>query len=185
MIDEVHPVPDTWAAQDRYTGVARWLHWAIAVLIAVNIGIGIVHAYVNHDWPVTPLHKSIGITVLALTLARIGWRAMHRPPPLPAAMSEREKMVAHALHTLFYGLMLVLPLTGWVMSSANDRPLRWFGLFDVPKFAMARGDAVVELSRGAHGPLGLIFGALVVLHVAAALRHHLVLKDGVLRRMLG
>ncbi len=70
----------------RYTALARGLHWAIAVLIAANIVIGILHAQVDHALPVIPLHKSIGLTVLALTVARILWRITHAPPPLPGAM---------------------------------------------------------------------------------------------------
>jgi cytochrome b561 len=96
-----------------------------------------------------------------------------------------EKAAAHGLHLLFYGLMVALPVTGWVMVSPGAYPLRWFGLFDIPKFALAKGDPAVVAAHGVHGPLGLIFGALIVLHVGAALRHHIVLKDDVLRRMLG
>ncbi len=168
----------------RYTGVARMLHWAIAVLILANILIGIAHAAINQGWPVIPLHKSIGLTVLGLTLARILWRVTHARPPLPAAMPWLERAAAHGLHAVFYGLMLALPLTGWVMVSAGDRPLRWFNLLAIPKFAVSRGDGVVGVSHATHGALGLVFGALVVVHVAAALRHHLVLRDGVLRGML-
>ncbi|WP_343613730.1 cytochrome b [Novosphingobium sp.] len=172
-------------AAQCYNRGARLLHWAIALLIIANILIGIAHAWVNKDWPVIPLHKSIGLTVLALTVLRILWRAGHRPPPLPAQMPGWEKGAAHGLHALFYVLMLVLPLTGWVMSSAGQYPLRWFNLFAVPKFAVAKGDALVEFSRGSHGVMGLVFGALIMLHVAAALRHQFVLKDGVLERMTG
>ncbi|WP_206240552.1 cytochrome b [Novosphingobium terrae] len=173
------------APAQRYNRGARLLHWTIALLIIANILIGIAHAYVNKDWPVIPLHKSIGLTVLALTLLRIVWRLTHRPPALPVQMPGWEKGAAHGLHGLFYALMLVLPLTGWVMSSAGQYPLRWFNLFAVPKFAVAKGSALVEVSRGSHGVLGLVFGALIVLHMAAALRHHFVLKDGILQRMIG
>lgn len=169
----------------RYNRGARLLHWAIALLIIANILLGIAHACINKDWPVIPLHKSIGLTVLALTMLRIVWRAGHRPPPLPTQMPRWEKGAAHGLHGLFYALMLALPLTGWVMSSAGQYPLRWFNLFVVPKFAVAKGDVLVAFSHGSHGVLGLVFGALIVLHVAAALRHHLVLKDDVLARMTG
>jgi cytochrome b561 len=169
----------------HYSRVARLLHWVIALLIVANILIGIAHATVNKDWPVIPLHKSIGLTVLALTVLRILWRLTHRPPPLPAQMPGWEKGAAHGLHAVFYVLMLALPLTGWVMSSAGQYPLRWFNLFAVPKFAVTKGDALVEFSRGSHGVAGLVFGALIVLHVAAALRHHFVLKDEVLGRMTG
>lgn len=173
------------SAGNRYTSVARWLHWMIAVMIVCNIALGLFHDGLGHVLPAMPLHKAIGVTVLALTLMRLLWRITHAPPPLPAAMPGWEKAAAHGLHLVFYGLMMALPVTGWVMVSANAWPLRWFGLFDIPKFALAKGDTAVVVSHGVHGPLGLVFGILIVLHVAAALRHHLVLRDDVLRRMLG
>lgn len=168
-----------------YDRVARALHWSIAVLVIANIVIGIFHDGLKDLFPAMPIHKAVGVTVLVLTCVRIAWRLTHKPPPLPDGMAGWEWGAAHLTHAAFYGLLLVLPLTGWVMSSAGDYPLSWFWLFDIPKFALAKGDAVVGLSRGSHGVLGLIFGALVVIHVAAALRHHFVLKDEVLRRMLG
>ncbi|OAN51977.1 MULTISPECIES: cytochrome b [unclassified Sphingobium] len=169
----------------RYTSVARALHWAIAVLILLNLGLGFAHDALPKDWAVMPVHKSIGLTVLALTLVRIGWRLTHRTPPLPAAMPGWEKGAAHLTHVAFYALMLILPLSGWVMTSAGTRPLNWFFLFDVPKFAVAKGDAIVGVSSEAHELLPWLWVVLIALHVGAALRHHFVLKDDILRRMLG
>lgn len=169
----------------RYNRVARGLHWAIAVMIISNILSGMFHDGLQSLFPAIPVHKAIGLTVLVLTLVRIGWRAGYRPPPLPSGMTGWEQRAAHGVHGIFYALMLVLPVSGWVMVSAGDKPLRWFGLFAIPKLAVAKGQAVVTLSHAAHGPLGLMFGALVLVHVAAALRHHLILRDGVLRRMRG
>ncbi|QGP79800.1 cytochrome b [Sphingobium sp. CAP-1] len=168
----------------RYTSVARALHWIIAILIIGNLAFGFAHDALPKDWAVMPVHKSIGLTVLALTLLRLLWRLTHPAPPLPAAMPLWEKGAAHATHILFYALMLILPLSGWIMSSAGTRPLNWFFLFDVPKFAVAKDDAIVGLSRGAHELLPWLWVALIALHVGAALRHHFMLKDDVLRRML-
>ena len=83
-----------------------------------------------------------------------------------------------------YAFMIVMPLTGWMRVSAGERPLNWFGLFDIPKFAVTKGDAVVGVAHEGHEVLGLVWLALLVLHVAAALRHHFALKDTMLRRML-
>jgi cytochrome b561 len=168
-----------------YGRVARALHWSIAVLVIANIALGLFHDGLGNLFPAMPIHKAIGVTVLALTLVRIGWRLGHAPPPLPAAMPRWEKRAARTTHLAFYALLLVLPLSGWVMSSAGKYPLTWFWLFDIPKFAVTKGDAAVGLSRSAHEALGLAFAALAALHVAAALRHHFVLEDRVLRRMLG
>jgi cytochrome b561 len=170
---------------DRYTRVAQALHWAIAILILFNLWLGFAHDSLPRDWPVMPVHKSVGLTVLVLSLVRIGWRLMNPPPPMLATMPQWEKLVGNVTHFAFYALLLIMPLTGWIMSSAGDRPLSWFFLFDVPKFGVTKGDAIVGLSSEGHEILGFLFAALVVLHVAAALRHHFVLKDGTLRRMFG
>lgn len=170
---------------DRYSRVAQLLHWTIAILILFNLWLGFAHDSLPRDWQVMPVHKSVGLTVLALTLARIVWRLMHPAPPMLATTPQWEKLMANLTHYAFYALMLVMPLTGWIMTSAGDRPLGWFFLFDVPKFDVVKGDAVVGLSGTGHEILGYLFAALIVLHMAAALRHHFVLKDGTLRRMFG
>lgn len=167
----------------RYDSVARALHWLMALLVLLNLAVGFLRDGLE---PVLgnlmPLHKSIGLTVLALTLVRIGWRLGHRPPAL-RGLPGWEIGLAHLTQFLLYGLMLLLPLSGWLMSSAGNRPLEWFGLFDVPKFAVTRDDAVVGLSRAGHGPMGWAMLVLALLHIAAALRHHFVLRNGILRRM--
>lgn len=169
----------------RYNSVARTLHWLIAVLVILNIVGGLFHDEIGGAIPVMPLHKATGITVLFLTLFRIYWRYAHTPPPLPGHMPGWEKLAAHATHYVFYGLLLIMPLSGWIMSSAGSRPLTWFWLFDIPKFGVTKDDAIVSISGGAHEVLGYLFAVLVVIHVAAALRHHFLLKDDVLRRMAG
>ena len=169
----------------RYNQVARWLHWTIALLVIFNILGGLFHDALGKLFPVMPLHKAAGITILFLTLARIAWRLSHPAPPLPAAMPAWEKLTANLTHLAFYALLLIVPLTGWIMTSAGDRPLTCFWLFDIPKFGVTKQDAIYGLSHESHELLGLLFGALALLHIGAALRHHFVLKDGVLRRMLG
>ncbi len=168
----------------RYSAFARTLHWVIALLVIANLILGVGHDALPRDWAAMPLHKSIGLTVLMLTIGRIAWRLSHPAPPLPAQMSSWEKSAAHAAHLAFYAFMLLLPLTGWIMSSVADRPLNWFFLFEIPKFAVTRDNAIVALSRSGHEVLGLSWAALIILHVAAALRHQFVLRDTILLRML-
>lgn len=118
-----------------------------------------------------------------LTAGRVAWRLGHRPPPLPAHTPAWEKGAAHATHWTLYLLMIAMPVTGWLMvsGSANRRPLTWFGLFDIPYLPM--GEAAGGVGHEAHELLGWLMLALVVLHVAAALRHRLILRDGILARM--
>jgi cytochrome b561 len=168
----------------RYNRVARLLHWVMAALVIGNILGGLLHETVKDIVNLVPLHKSIGLTVLALTIARIAWRLTWQHPPYPPAMEPWQIAAAKAVQAVFYTLMLAMPLSGWVMASAGKYPLGWFGLFDVPKFAVAKESALYLASRQGHEVLGWLFAGLVVIHIAAALRHHLILKDRVLERML-
>lgn len=168
---------------ERYSLVARVLHWAIALLILFNLWLGFAHDSLPKDWQVMPVHKSLGLTVLALTVVRILWRFTRPAPALPGTMPQWERLAAHATHFAFYALMVLIPLTGWIMTSAGTRPLTWFFLFDVPKFAVAKDDAIVGISAETHEVGAFLWAALILLHVLAALRHHFILKDGMMRRM--
>ncbi|WP_066555448.1 cytochrome b [Croceicoccus bisphenolivorans] len=168
----------------RYNTVARALHWTIAVLLIGNIVGGLLHEPLEDVVQIMPVHKAIGMTVLALSLARLAWRIVSRTPPLPAHMPKWEVGAAHATHTLLYVLMIGLPLSGWIFSSAGKYPLNWFGLFDIPKFAITKENPLVGIAHEGHEVMAFIAIALIVLHIGAALRHHFVLKDTVLRRML-
>jgi cytochrome b561 len=167
----------------RYSSVAIAFHWMIALLVIVNLVIGLGHEAIPAFRAWMGTHKAIGISVLVLTLARVAWRLAHRPPPLPAATPVWERVAAHATHWSLYALLLAMPLTGWALVSGPEakRPLSWFGLFDVPLLPVASSTA--DAADAAHGLLGWVMLALVVLHVAAALRHHLILRDHVLARM--
>jgi cytochrome b561 len=172
----------------RYTRIAILLHWLIAALMLVNIPLGLFSA--DNEGPlaeqVTNIHKLVGIAILALTHVRIGWRLRHRPPPLSATMAPVLRLVARATHIAFYLLLLVLPLSGWWMTSAFPRrhPFGISGVFDVPflpvEVSMASAGAAHEL----HEVSGWVLIALIVLHVAAALKHHFWDRDDILTRML-
>ena len=168
---------------ERYSRVAIAFHWTIALLVIVNLAIGLGGDAVPALGALFPLHKAIGITVLVLTLGRVAWRLAHRPPPLPTTTPGWERGLAHATHWTLYALLLAMPLTGWAMSSNPDRrrPLTWFGAFDIPYLPVSSGGA--KLGHDLHGLFGWAMLLLVVLHVAAALRHHFLLRDTILLRM--
>lgn len=170
---------------ERYSSVAILFHWTIALLVIVNLIIGIGHESIPALRAWMPGHKAIGITVLVLTLARLAWRLAHRPPALPGSVTPAERRAAHAAHWGLYTLMVLMPLTGWMMVSGPGpgpaRPLSWFGVFDVPLLPV--GKAASGLGANAHGVLGWLMLALVVLHIAGALRHHFLLRDATLARM--
>ena len=166
----------------RYTRVAIGFHWTIAALIVVNLAIGLLHDFLK-GVPLIPLHKSIGITVLVLSIARLAWRLAHPAPALPAGVPGWQRAASAATHWALYALMILMPLTGWwFVSAATKRyPLDWFGLFPVPFLPVSSGG---PFNREAHELLGWTMLALILLHVAAALKHHLVDRDTVLLRML-
>lgn len=190
----------------RYTAVAIVLHWAIAFAILFMVPFGLwMHEQAEDGhagqglFAAYQLHKSIGLTVLALSLVRLGWRLANPPPPLPAAMPGWEKFVAKLTHWAMYGLMIGLPLTGWLYVSAgwsvhDEAPLpvttHWFGLFEVPHlFGLdqapleTREDAA-EAALTAHAYLGFAALGLAALHIAAALKHHFVNRDATLAHMV-
>lgn len=168
----------------RYSKGAIAFHWAIALLVIVNLVIGLFHESLFNPAQVMPLHKSLGILILVLTIGRIAWRLGHRPPPLPVAMSGFERMVMKGTHLLFYILLIAVPMSGWVMSSnpARPRPVDFFGLGELPLLPVS--GSMAGAAHEGHEIMGLFMAALVVLHVAAALRHHFLLRDGLLRRMM-
>ena len=166
----------------RYTRVAMWLHWIIAALIVANLSIGLLRGPVTVLRGLMPAHMAIGLTVLALTLVRVGWRLAHPAPRLPATVPLWQRGAAHLNHFLLYLLMLAMPLTGWLLVSGAERhPLTWFGLVPVPHLPVS--SATADGADGAHVVLGWLMLALVAVHVGAALYHRLVLRDGVLGRM--
>jgi cytochrome b561 len=173
-------------ADDRYDTIAIALHWAIAALILANIPLGAFGEQIEAGLGTSLvwLHKSIGLTVLALSLVRLAWRLTHRPPPLADPLPEWQARAARIVHRTFYGLIIAVPLTGWLRVSAGSYPLTWFGLIDLPKFPIAPRSAGAQAASTAHEILAWSMAALIALHIAAALHHHWIRRDRTLRRML-
>ena len=174
--------PDGIDPATRYNATARTLHAIIALLVIGNLVGGLFQDDLPKTWNVIPLHKSIGLTILALSVARILWHFTWKTPVYKPPLKSSELLLARLVHGVFYALMLVMPLSGWIFSSAGKYPLAWFGV-PVPKFGVTKADPIVGLASEAHEILGYAMAALVILHIAAALRHHFLLKDKVLRRM--
>lgn len=175
---------------ERYNKVAVFLHWAIALLIIGMIAVGLTMG----DYPIKykflayNLHKSFGITILALSLFRLYWRLTHRAPALPPHMPAWEKLAAHVSHWGFYFLIIAMPLSGWIMVSADAKfPTVFFTLFELPQFPLpAAYDTTYthDMFEWLHYWLAIGTLGLLVLHVGAALKHHFINRDTVLRRML-
>lgn len=172
------------ATTERYSGTAIALHWLLALAI---VGAFIVGVYMS-DLPVSPQrlklynwHKWAGICILALSALRLLWRLTHRPPA-DVAMPEWQRRSAHAVHILLYLLFFAVPLAGWAYSSAAGFPVVVFGVLPLPDF-VAPSKELAEAIKPLHKILAFTMAALVLAHVAAALKHHFVDGDGLLSRM--
>jgi cytochrome b561 len=128
-------------------------------------------------------HKSFGMTILTLAVLRLLWRLFNRPPELPPGMTTIERKLARATHVLFYVLLFVMPLTGWMMSSAKNYSVSWFDLFTWPNL-IGPNEQAFNILRTTHDTLSWLLFAVALLHILAALKHHFWNKDDVLKRML-
>jgi len=174
------------AMTDRYTRVAIALHWILALGILLQIALGFYLGEVPRGSPERSawvnFHKSTGITLAALIVVRLAWRIAHQPPPLPATMPPWERFAALANHALLYACMFGMPLTGYVASNFSKFGIKFFSLVMLPPWGID-DKRIYAAFNAAHKLLALVFVALIVLHVAAALKHALVERDGMMRRM--
>jgi cytochrome b561 len=179
----------------RYTRTAMAFHWIVAALIIVNVLLALTWDFYPDAVvrPAIDTHKSIGITVLGLAIMRLLWRFTHRPPAVPAHHKRWERITAHGVHWLLYAIMFGMPLTGWIMDSAYKdaatHPMFWFGLFEWPRLAnvLAMNHDTKKMVHDSFGQihenLSYFLYALVVLHIAGALKHQWIDRDRELLRM--
>jgi cytochrome b561 len=170
----------------HYTSVAKSLHWLMALMIFGLLALG----FYMSDLPLSPeklqlysWHKWAGITVFVLVWLRLVWRITHRPPALPGSMSPLMQLGAHAGHLLLYVLMIAIPLSGWLMSSAKGVQTVWFGVLPLPDL-LAKDKALGQLLAQMHEALSMGLLLLIAGHAVAAFFHHFFHKDDTLRRML-
>lgn len=170
----------------RYTGVAIGLHWLIGLMILGSLGVGLYMVDLSlsptklrlYSW-----HKWAGVTIFTLVLIRCLWRITHAAPALPAEMPRWQRLAAEASHYFLYALMIAIPLSGWLMSSAKGFQTVYFGVLPIPDL-LVKNEALGETLALVHKTLNFSMITLVIVHVAAALRHHFIDKDDILRRML-
>lgn len=170
---------------ERFGATAQALHWATFVLVATGFGVGLWMAGLPvgpQRFRAVPWHKAIGVTILALTLVRLAWRWRHPAPPLPATMPRWEQHAAQSVHVLLYVLLVAVPLTGWLMSSALGFSTVVFGI-RLPD-PLARDRELGDTLKVVHFALNKTLLAAILLHAAAAIKHRLIDNDGVLHRML-
>ena len=170
---------------ERYTLTARTLHWLMAVMLLGMLGLGFYMQGLSlspQKLQIYSWHKWAGVTIFVLALLRLAWRITHRPPPLPASMGRLAVRLAHLGHGLLYVLMLAIPISGWLMSSAMGFQTVWFGVVPLPDL-LGRDREMAKALAQVHGTLNWALIVLVVGHVLAALKHHYWDRDGILSRM--
>lgn len=170
----------------RYTGVAISLHWLIGLMILASFGLG---TYMT-DLTLSPAklryfswHKWAGVTIFMLVMLRCIWRLTHAAPALPASLPRWQRLSAEASHYLLYALMIAIPLSGWLMSSAKGFQTVYFGILPIPDL-LDKNKELGESLTLVHKSLNYTMIGVVILHAAAALKHHFIDKDDILRRML-
>jgi cytochrome b561 len=177
------PIRNTTA---RWGAVAQSFHWIIVALVITQF---VLANQYNHlplsmaKLAVIARHKSIGLTIFGLAVLRLAWRLMNPTPPLPNTLKPYERVLAHITHFALYAIILVMPLTGWIMSSARNFPVSWFNLFQLPDL-VGQNRALYDVMHTTHDVLAATLLAVATLHVLAALKHHFFLKDDTLKRML-
>jgi len=176
------------ASNIHYSFIARLLHWLIAGLIIAQYILAELSEWAEDSGSVVERlallanHKSIGMTVLALAIIRLVWRLFNTPPSLPSAMPQWQQLASHAAHWLIYLLIFCLPLSGWLMSSANAYSVSWFNIFVFPDLIGADKSSA-SFFHSVHEIMTEVLFVIVVVHIVAALKHHYIDKDGVLGRM--
>lgn len=172
--------------RNRYSTVSLTLHWLTAAFVVTQVVL--ISAADNAEGPAAGsfigLHKSVGLTILVLTLARLAWRLANPAIPLPAETPRWQKMAARTTHVLFYVVLLALPMTGWLASSAGGRAIEWFGLFQWPLLPVGGGREAAGAFMDIHRAVVKSLYILIALHVLGALKHHFINRDNVLHRMI-
>jgi cytochrome b561 len=170
----------------RYGAIAQLFHWVIVALIVTQF----ILASKAEDLPLGPkliatlaTHKSVGITIFGLAILRLIWRWFNPVPSIPANSPRWQQLAAHISHWALYGLILITPIMGWLMSSARNFPVSWFGLVTLPDF-IEPSTAAYEFFHETHEALAISLLCIALVHAAAALKHHFYDRDNVLRRML-
>jgi cytochrome b561 len=173
------------AEQVAYSAISKTLHWLIALLAFSQLAMGKLADIDAKESPgLFGWHTSLGLLVLALMLVRIGWRLTHDVPALPPTTPAWQRKVARTIHFGFYALLIALPFSGWLLTSAAGDAVTLFGVLPLPRLMAPAGDASESILQSGHELLGNLLLALAGVHVLAGLKHHYMDRDNVLRRML-
>ncbi len=175
--------------RDHYGCIAILIHWAMAALLIALVALGVYmvrlpdSGFDTRKVELILYHKQLGLAAFLFVMLRLAWRVTNILPELVDAFPDWQKVLARFVHLAFYAVILALPVTGWLMSSAAGIPVSAFGLFQLPDL-IARDEFLFDILVDVHHALGFALGGLIVVHAGAALRHHFALRDDTLKRML-
>jgi cytochrome b561 len=176
-------------AMGSYNSLAKWFHWITVVLLGIAIPFGFVIEHIKDEakMPFYMVHESAGLTILAVALARLAWRLLNPPPPLPDSIPLPLQRTAAAVHHTLYALLILQPILGFVATNAWGFPLRgetaYLGLIDLPKF-METNEGLAGVVGTAHTIGGWAIVTLLVLHIGGVIFHQAIRRDGTLLRMV-
>lgn len=173
-------------AMDRYHYVSQWLHWITALLVFATLPIAWVMIALPHESPwvgtLVMIHKSLGVTIFALVVFRIFWRALNPAPPLPWSLEPWEAIAAKLSHVLLYVVLLVMPVSGYILSAASNHPVNYFNLFTLP--SLPENKPLAKIAEQVHIWTQWAVYALIAIHILGTAYHIIVKRDGILDRML-
>jgi cytochrome b561 len=172
----------------RYTSVAIALHWLTAALfISTILAMWFLKYFTERHTPLRAetlvIHRSLGLSVLAVAVVRLLWRLSHPTPPLDPALPPWQRKLASLVHGLLYVILFIMPISGYISSAADEHEVSFFMLFTVPQMVPSNHQ-LADFMDGVHSVLEWVIYALLAAHTGAALAHHYLFKDGTLRRML-
>jgi len=176
-------------AAGSYNTVSKWFHWITVGLMAVALPMGFVIKYIKDSdkMPFYAIHESAGLTIFLVAVARIVWRLTHKPPPLPESVPEPMRRAAQVNHWLLYAALILQPTLGFIATNAQGFPLRgetaYLGFIDLPKF-MEANKALADAVQSAHTVVGISIAVLLAIHIAAAIFHQAIRRDGTLLRIV-
>ncbi|RUR15893.1 cytochrome b [Legionella sp. km535] len=169
-----------------YSATSKWFHWGIALIVIGMLFMGFFLDEIPEQYQGSAymLHKSTGITVLFLMLIRFIWVHAKGKPPLPESVKSWEKVLSRFVQYSFYVLLIIMPMSGWIMSVAADRIPTYFGLFKMPLPWITPDKSLAEFMNESHEVIAWILIVFICLHVLGALKHHFIDKNNILKRML-
>jgi cytochrome b561 len=170
----------------EYGSISKLLHWLVAMLVIGLLLVGFYLDEISRIYSISAysLHKTTGIAVMVITFIRAIWMLMNPKPALPESTNKLQRALSNGTHYLFYVLLFIMPISGWIMSCAYGHPPSFFGLFSLSLPFVAKDLAIASFAKSVHAVTAWLIISLLFIHIAAALKHHFINRDGVLSRML-